>query len=496
MINFDKPRRPPNQRGHTSPPTPQTRRSPLVFEDRELKGTPPSAAGLTRKGRAINDATAWFVLGCIALAPIPMASVWPVFWLLWSLIICLVLAVYMIAMRIVEPLRPLTSGQEWRFILAGMALPGFAFLQYLLSLTGMTTSFLGFTLPLGSVAPDATLLAGMRMIGVLALFVLVFEISTRAERVSLMAWGLFFIVLLHAIWALFALIFLDDFVLWGEKIAYHGAATGTFVNRNSFAAFLGMGLIAGICMILQRAHRPHTRNSRGQTLLSEKNLELALLWLMVFVIAITLLATQSRMGVVSPFFAAWVAYLVMALKWHDQPFKALFRASVIAAVAAAAAALTLGADLAERALFTVADGDSRTELYMQTIEMITEAPWLGVGIDGFRVAFELAHQPPVTSALVWELAHSSYLAWWVEAGLIMGSVPMLLLAVAMVKLVRIIRRRRTNYAVSVLGLAVIVQMALHSLVDFSLEIQANLMLFVVILALALGRLRRAEQSPS
>ncbi len=492
MINFDKPRPPATHTRQAAAPASAARRPTLVFDERTLQPSNSGQAGLTGKGRAVNDGAAWFVLASIALAPIPMASVWPVFWLVWSLIMCLALAAYMIAMQIVEPQRPLACTQAWRFILAGLALPGFALVQFLLSLTGMTTGFAGFTLPAGSVAPDATLMAAMRMFGVFALFVLVFEISTRAERVSLIAWGLFFIVLLHAFWALLALIFLDDFVLWGEKLAYQGVATGTFVNRNSFAAFLGMGLVAGVCMILQRAHRPQTRTSRGQTWLSEKNIELALLWLMVFIIALTLVATQSRMGVLSSFLAAWVAYLVMALKWQDQAIKAVFRASVIAVVAVVAGALTMGAGLSERALFAVADGDNRTALYLQAIGMIAEAPLLGVGIDGFRAAFELVHQPPVSTAFVWDLAHSTYLTWWIEAGLIMGSVPMLLLAAAFVSLVRTIRRRRTHYAVPVLGLAVILQMALHSLIDFSLEIQANLMMFVVILAIALGRLRRSD----
>jgi drug/metabolite transporter (DMT)-like permease len=80
--------------------------------------------------------------------------------------------------------------------------------------------------------------------------------------------------------------------------------------------------------------------------------------------------------------------------------------------------------------------------------------------------------------------------WWTETGLLIGALPIMALLAASVLLVRVIRRRRTNYAVAVMGLAAILLVALHSLIDFSFEIQANAMLFALLLGLSRGKLRR------
>ncbi len=492
MIDFDKPHSAPKMPSRPTPREATPVPSGLVFQETQLRQAPAELAETSPKGRALNDAMAWAVIVMLLIAPIPMASVWPIASLFWSMLCLLALAGFLLGMQMLEPARPLSLVQSWPIVLGGLCLPGFAFGQYLLSQTGLTMSFAGHDIPLGTIAPEATLQAAFRMLGIWALFVLVFEISTRAERGNLLGWGIFAVVLAHAVWGLFALVFLSDFVIWGEKFAYQGSATGTFVNRNSFAAFLGMGLIVGVGLILQRAHRPHTRNTAGRTVLTEKNIELLLLWMLVIVIAVTMVATQSRMGSFSGFLGAWVTYLVMALKWHEKPGTAIARTSLVMAALAVVLVVGFGEQLTERALFTAADSDDRTDLYVQIAQMIRSAPWLGVGLDGFSLAYELVHEPPVSSAYVWHLTHSTYLMWWVEAGLIMGTAPILLLGAVAIVLVRTIMRRRTNYAMAVIGLGVIVQMAAHSTIDFSLEIPANLMLFVVIVAVALGRFRRTS----
>jgi hypothetical protein len=86
------------------------------------------------------------------------------------------------------------------------------------------------------------------------------------------------------------------------------------------------------------------------------------------------------------------------------------------------------------------------------------------------------------------------LMWWSEAGLVLGVLPIVALGAAAVMLVRIILRRRTNYAIAVIGLGVILLVALHSLIDFSFEIQANAMLFAVLLGMSLGKLRRKTEA--
>ncbi|MBR3370029.1 MAG: O-antigen ligase family protein [Rhodobacteraceae bacterium] len=493
MIDFDKRRSTASERiANRAEAARQEDSLTMEFEEIALQHSNGDRAVHGTAGRRINDVAGWALIVFLAIAPIPLASARPVFWLAWSVLLFLTLACYMLAMQLAEPGRKLAVLQVWPLLGAAALLPVAGGVQYFLAMSGARTEFAGHAVPLGSIVPEATLIAVIRLLGLLALFILAYEVSTRAQRVSRMAWALFAIILAHGLWAIIALIFLDDFVIWGEKIAYEGVATGTFVNRNSFATFMGMGLVAGVCLIMERAHRPHVRHPSGSTWLSETNIELAALWGAVAIIALALVLTQSRMGVFAGFVAAWCGYIVMSLKYHDSISRVILRGAALSLAGGVVFLTSFQTGVLERGVLVSTASDVRTDLYLQVLSMIREAPFGGTGLDSFAAAYELVHRPPVSSALIWDLAHSTYLTWWQEAGLIIGSLPIVILCAAAVSLVRTIRRRRTNYVAPAIGLAAIVLVALHSLVDFSMEIQANAMVFTVILGMALGRLRRKE----
>jgi len=493
MINFDK-RRDEGQGQNPNSPIAQSRQAPqttaLVFDEIALDDAGLGLGPSSDAGRRINDIAGWAIVVMIGLAPIPLASARPVFWMIWSMICLGGLALYMLAMMIAAPKRPMTVWRIWPVLVPALILPVVGLAQYVLGVSGLTSDLAGVTVPSGSIVPNATLMAVLRLAGLLALFVLAFEVATRAQRISAIAWGIFVVVLAHAIWSIIALVMLNDYVFWGEKFAYQGAATGTFVNRNSFASFLGMGLVVGICLVLAKAHRPHVRHPKGSGWLSEKAIELASLWAMVAIIFVALLLTQSRMGVLAGIAAALMSYIVMGLKYHDSTASVFARAAGFLLAASIVGAGGFGLALLERGVLSEADASLRTDLYVQVIQLIRDVPWMGTGLDSFSASYELVQAPPVSSAVTWELAHSTYLMWWTETGLLIGALPIMALLAASVLLVRVIRRRRTNYAVAVMGLAAILLVALHSLIDFSFEIQANAMLFALLLGLSLGKLRR------
>src|SRR5690606_27910085 len=99
-----------------------------------------------------------------------------------------------------------------------------------------------------SMVPDASVIGALRFFGYLILLALVIEVATRRDRVNLMTKVLFVGITLQAVWALIALKLLGDAALWGEKTAYLGMATGSFINRDSLATFLGFGLVVGAAL--------------------------------------------------------------------------------------------------------------------------------------------------------------------------------------------------------------------------------------------------------
>ena len=328
-----------------------------------------------------------------------------------------------------------------------------------------------------SLVPDATMLAALRFSGYLMFLVLLIEIATRRRRVALLLRRVFLGITVEAAWALIALKLLGDTALWGEKTAYLGVATGSFVNRNSLATFLGFGLVLGVALLGKEILPSTGRAAHPRSLLERFGDGSGLVLVAMLVILLALLATGSRLGLVSALFGVMVTWA--ALLWRSERRSWLLWAGL--GVVALVWMMVAGA------LFLELDGAMRLTLYRQVLQMIATRPWAGFGLDGFGPAFEAFRAPPLPGDLTFGMAHNTYLTLWAELGVVMGSLPPLVLLAAAMACVRSLWRRdgfATAAAAALGGLGVA---AVHSLGDFSLEIPANVYVFQCILALGLAR---------
>jgi len=299
---------------------------------------------------------------------------------------------------------------------------------------------------------------------------------TRARRIG---WAIYAGVVAHAVWGLVALNLLGDSHFWGEKQVYRGAVTGVFVGRNAFATFLGMGAVLGLALWIERRHAPRIRRPG---ILAPETVVAALFWTTLALLLLALAGTQSRMGLVAA--TAGLVVVVLASRWPEGQR----RGRLLLALAALAGGVLLAAGgVLGRALFTLGDAAARLELWRQILPMIAARPLTGYGLDAFAPAFELFHRPGLSPALIWDYSHSTYLALWVEMGLLAGSLPLLAGGLVLARLIRLRRISRHDAALPVAALAAASLAALHALVDFSLEIQGNLFLLLAILGLGLAR---------
>lgn len=352
--------------------------------------------------------------------------------------------------------KPTTAGTD-AILLTGLAFCGFALLQAGLACLPLAERPLALAdrslmLRRGSLSPSATLLATVRAAATLGFLWLVLCISRNPERARWTGTALFAGVVAQSVWALM-------FLASDHATAYPGSAVGTFVGRNALATHLGMGLVLGLALL--RPGRPSV-----------------ILWLGLASIGVALLATQSRMGLAATLCGG---LLVLALR---RPGRS--RAAILGVTAFVLAA-TLGQGVAERAVWASAEFETRRQLYAQVWQMIAARPLTGFGADSFPLAYEIFHRPPVPADLVWDRAHSTYLALWAESGLVFGSLPPLAGALALALLWP---RRQAPLAAA--AIAALCLAGLHSLVDFSLEIPANLYLLLAVTGLGLGAARPAK----
>ena len=450
--------------------------------------------------KRLNDVTSWLLVFVVLAAPIPMASNRPIFWMLSAVTVGILACLYFLLLGL--------SGSRLRHspaenpVLATGVLLYFGFLVIQILPIGSYFGGFAFHFPNEevlysntlSLTPGAGALALLRTITYGFFFFLMLQVCSNRARAHQIAWSLFFGVTAHAIWGLLLYLELIEKTFWGEKEYYIDVVTGTFINRNSFATFLAFGLVLGTSLLNRKKSNWSTNNRLGN-LIQAESIKKYILYLLLFIIFATLLNTQSRMRI----FAASIAVtFALCAEWmkRDKSDRQTFLLIIVGIIFAyACVTFFYGRGLVERLIFVERAGDIRSALYAQVIDMIQMRPFLGYGMNSFELTFPLFHKVPVSLDLVWDKAHSTYLTLWSEMGVVFGSLPLLLSGGFFVHQLKALRNSNRDYALSISALAVIIVAGIHSLVDFSLEIQANVFLFLAILALGLAKIQKPKSSP-
>lgn len=450
----------------------------------------------------IHDRLALVLAVLVPLTAVPLASNRSSWWLIWTGFLAGLALLFLIRSSVAAGAstfvhRPRFLAHRALFALA-VLMPLWAYVQTLpvaaylpASLTAMAPGLEGLAGPAISVQPDAAMVGILRFLGYVLLIALVIEVASRRERVLRVAQIVYGGVCAQAIWALVALQLLGDFSPWGQKTAYLGSATGTFVNRNSLATFLGFGLVLGLGILAERGARAKIRASRQSSWVSRLRMGDLLIAVGMVFLFLALVATQSRLGLAASLTGALVT--VALIRWRSGAALARLAGelAVLGGIAVAAVlVIAAGGGVAERFLFVANESVNRAVIYEQAMGMVALRPWTGFGMDAFGAAFEAFRAPPLLAPVTYDLAHNSYITLWVEFGLIFGTLPMLVLVAAAVMLWRRMGAEDGFPGLAIAGLGALVLGAVHSLGDFSLEIPANVYLLMLILGLGLGRLSR------
>lgn len=470
----------------------------------EVTATRPLSSGArhqsgarTSRQSGLNDLLARAILVIAALAPIPLGSNRPFFWAINALIVGLVGFAYIAALRGArEPFR-IELGRLWpsavlygavalylvfqALPLGQLAIGGIAMTGLLAVPTGAGTALAANAV---SLSPNSTWFMLMRWATCGVLFLLVLQVGTRAYRRDMMLNVIVAIVAGYAIFGLASLLQFGDTLLSMPKWAYEGSATGTFVNRNSFATFLSFGAVVTVTMLAGTFVRQDEGQGGDDQRLRIDPIVLVYLLALAAIVA-ALLATQSRMGA----FAGVVGCLgvVLLAQRRLRRHRGWYLLWLPAVLVVLGAAIYLyGQGLVERLGSQAEAADVRLDLYVQVLEMIRARPLLGYGGGAFEQAFQLFHHLPVSPDLVWDRAHNTYLALWAELGLVAGSVPILLVGAAAIRLAWNSSSAGSDWTGRVAATGVVLVAATHSLADFSLEIQANTILFVILLGVGIS----------
>ena len=250
---------------------------------------------------------------------------------------------------------------------------------------------------------------------------------------------------------------------------------------------LVVGLAAGRIARGMRGVKPGWRNRVLWLSSPDANL-LILTAFATLVMGLSLVLSFSRSGITafaaSVVLTAWVVARRQA-RWPRRTLATAYVATVLVVAVGWA-----GVDAVARR-FTVARWDDiggRLGAWQDALRIAGDFPLAGVGINAFGEAM-LDYQTTILH-LHFTTAHNDWLQLAAEGGLLVG-VPIL---IALVLLVREIRRRfqerlddARTYWIRVGAAVGLVAIALQEVVEFSLQIPGNAILFTVLAAIAIHR---------
>lgn len=436
----------------------------------------------------------WVILILLLFVPLPYASVSPFWQWLWICYVGIVSLINLAGDR----------GKANRTVFAlgkspWVALPLFSVISFF-SLTAFqivnSAYFLGMDTGLSSIDPIGNSLPasvdGFKTTFFLASyashlmwFFLVFSWANDPSRAFLVVRDIAIISVIYAIIGLYFYFFkgTDDF---SRKVFIEQVGlSSTFVNRNNFAVYVGVGLIATMawftnCLSIN-IWRP-----QGSFESKSKFIHVAG-WFGMFLLLqiISLFLTGSRAGIFVGFLAMTVFFLQIKPIWWRHKLRIL--PSVVLFFVGLAA---YSGDLLWLRLSKVTFEESRFTLYPVLLESIEDRPFWGFGLGTFENV--MAQYRSVDIELNFVRAHNEYLELTITAGLpialltFLGVLSLFFMLLPAVKTIRINRSAHFSFEngiLTALGIAAFVLIGVDALVDFPMQIPAISYILVSIVSI-------------
>jgi O-antigen ligase len=333
-----------------------------------------------------------------------------------------------------------------------------------------------------SVNPAATWIRLMGLLAYVGIFWLASQLCRTRSRAHQVLFALAAGGLLYAAYGLFDLVQSDA-----------GIVTSTFVNRNSYATYAGITLFCGLGLVLRELSRRSGASVQVRgfvvDVLSRLAATLAIGVITCLVAGTALLMTQSR-GAFVGLCAALVAFVWSLRRMALITSRGFVKAAALLSVGLVFAMVGLAG---EETLGRFADGDvhtlNRLAYYRATWDAIQDRPLLGTGYGTYADAFA-AYNHPGTGTYFLDKAHNTYLQLIMELGWPAAAA---LYAGLALLVFRCLDGESAVYAAVLVSCSVLV--AVHSLVDFSLEMPANAATYALLLGggcaqAVRGRIRR------
>ncbi len=354
-----------------------------------------------------------------------------------------------------------------------------------------------------SVNPSETRWAILRYLTAATVLLTVYVLARSARNAMIVLRTFIILAGLAALYGLMRLSLSLDKILWFDE-PDTGYLTSGFINRNSASTYFGMASLAGLGLVFHQARSVLQSASHAGGREMVRKLSLAMSGtlgfdLVVFVlIFVSLLATGSRGGISFTMLALVFMLLLFGVRqWMRTGSQAGGVTRVMGIIGVAVLMLGVvelsGARLVGRLLDQGLQSEARFETYSQTLQAVRDYLFLGSGLGTFQDVFTAYRIELSPGRHVWDKAHNDYLELLLGLGLPAALLVLFSFAALFLGALKgfFARHRDAHYAAIAAAASALI--GLHSLVDFSLQIQANALAFALLLGLGLAQSRSTRR---
>ncbi|MGA0562274.1 O-antigen ligase family protein [Ancylobacter sp. VNQ12] len=450
-----------------------------------------------------NDVVFIGLLVAVAWVPLPFGSNLPNFWMLNAALFGGLLVLFELGVLVSSGRRPVAMRRLWLPLLLLGGIAAWILAQLSTWMPGAwESSFWTLARDVLVQMPDAAPVEGrisadpdngvmglIRLLTCAAAFYLALQLCRDRWRADLFALMLVLIAVGYALYGIVQLLAFPNTLVWIEKTAYLASVTSTFVNRNSYATYAGVGLVMTFGLLAELVQRssfgaevPWTY--RVGALVDTFVRRGMPIFVAILVIGIALLWTGSRAGIVASFAGAIVFVILAATLGKRRLIALLLGALAILGIA--------GGIVAYGELFVqrlTNDGGSETRWYVvrAAFQAALDVPWTGFGYGSFDRVYAVYRDFGQDFILHWDKAHNTYVELLFELGIPAFVAFIILGGALLLQVVRNVYGRNMPSMLSLSALAASVVVFVHAFVDFSLQMQAIAITYWAILGAGLAQ---------
>lgn len=440
----------------------------------------------------------------VILAPLPLGSARPLAWTILAAAVALLLTGWSLLLAAGRAQAPM----PWRTF----RVPAILFLLALVWPVAQTLPFASGTMAQPVWTEMATTLGGdgarlsldpgrgvsalMQWLTHAGIFLLALQLGRQRPREGLLvlAWG----GCAYALYGLAMHMLGIEKILWMDKWAYQGTVTSTFVNRNAYAAYAGIGMICCMALLIDRLHR-RGRGWRLRDVVENSLVHASPYAIATLILGMALALTQSRAALA----ATGAGLLVL---WAGLWGAGIMRRrsallSMGGLILLGLLVLSLGGEgtlnrLAEAGI----RDDTRDILNRIGWNAFLNAPLTGYGLGSYPTVLSIHRDATLSQPETFLHAHNLHLEMVLEIGAVATLLLYASVGAVLLTCLAGLRQRRRDQIYPAVTLAVATLLILHGLVDFSLQMPAIAATFAFILGLGLaqsfpGDRRKPDRAP-